>query len=138
MSKLNRLARNVVSVPTVKTREDRQRNNVVSSNSAEAGFPPIPDQDLDLDLNFVNFYIDDSSSWNQNEIKSIDSTLTAAMSDKNLNNVMVQYFPGRGNITTTFRGSDLLPGSNRKRFFKDDVEKLVSDLFSKKIGQVRP
>ena len=138
-SKLNRLARNVVKVPTVKTSEDRQRKNVVSSDSAEAGFPPTPDQDLVFrggntipDLNFVNFYIDDSSSWNQNEIKSIDSALAAAMSDKNLNNVMVQYFPGRGNITTTFRGSDLLPGNNQDRFFKGDVEKLVSDLFSQR------
>ena len=46
MSKLNRVARNVVRVPTVKTSEDLERKNVVSSDSAEAGFPPTPDQDV--------------------------------------------------------------------------------------------
>ena len=51
------------------------------------------------------------------------------MSDKNLNNVMVQYFGviGRNNITNTFRGSQSLSGDFPERFFKDDIETLVND-----------
>jgi len=76
--------------------------------------------------------VGNSGSWNQNDIKSIDSALAAAMSDKNLNNVMVQYFPEHDTITSTFKGSQVLSGKNPKRFFKDDVESLVSKLFSQK------
>jgi hypothetical protein len=54
------------------------------------------------------------------------------MSDKNLNNVMVQYFPGHDTITSTFKGSQVLFGRYPKKFFKDDVEGLVSKLFSQK------
>ena len=76
-----------------------------------SAFPPIPGIDLvnkggnNSDLSFANFYVGNSGSWDQNDIKSIDSALAQAMSDKNLNNVMVQYFPGHDTITSTFKGS---------------------------------
>jgi hypothetical protein len=133
---------NVVRLPSKKPSRVQEAKTIVSSAATGelvSGFPTIPDIDLInkggktiSDLSFVNFYVGKSGSWNENDIKSIDSALAAAMSDKNLNNVMVQYFPGHNSITSTFRGSQLLSGKYPKRFFKDDVEKLVSDLFSQK------
>jgi hypothetical protein len=76
--------------------------------------------------------LENSGSWNQDDIKSIDSALAAAISDKNLNNVVVQYFKGHDNMTSTFKGSQVLSGRYPKKFFKDDVESLMSNLFSHK------
>ena len=42
-------------------------------------------------------------------MQSIDSALAAAMTDQNLNNVMVQYYPG-GQISSNFLGSQVLAG----------------------------
>lgn len=111
----------------------------VTRGEIVSGFPPIPGIDLKnkggktiSDLSFANFYVGNTDSWNQSDIQSIDSALKAAMSDKNLNNVMVQYFPGHDTITSTFKGSQVLFGRYPKKFFKDDVEGLVSKLFSQK------
>jgi hypothetical protein len=54
------------------------------------------------------------------------------MSDKNLNNVIIQYFPRQDKITSTFRGSELLSGNHPQKFFKDDVQNLVLDLYNRK------
>ena len=109
----------------------------VSAKESVSGFPPIPNNDSVNKrgrqfLRFVNFYVGNSQNWNQNDIKSIDSALAVVMSDKNLNNVMLQYYPGHDAITSTFRGSGLLPGNYPNRFFKDDLQHLARDLFSQK------
>ena len=79
------------------------------------GIAPSPDHDLKYqggktiqDLRFMNFYVG-GDAWDKGDIANIDKALSAAMSDQDLNNVMVQYFPGP--ITTTFDGSQPLPGS---------------------------
>lgn len=130
---------NVVRVPIKPVRVEEAKTMISSAAAAQlvSGFPPIPKNDLTFhggktipDLRFSNFYVGKSEVWNQDDKSSIDSALAAAMSDKNLNNVMVQYFPGHDNITSTFRGSRLLPGDFPARFFKEDIETLVNDLFS--------
>ncbi len=101
------------------------------------GLPSSPDHDLVYrggqiipDLTFTNFYVGGQDSWDANDIQSIDNALAAAMTDQNLNNVMVQYFQvqGRDAITSTFRPSNILPGSAPKSVSQGDVENLVRSL----------
>jgi len=74
----------------------------------------------------MNFYVG-SDAWNQGDMSNIDKALAAAMSDTDLNNVMVQYFPSA--ITTTFDGSQTLPGAAPQAMSQGDVEQLVTTLF---------
>src|SRR5258708_12263250 len=78
------------------------------------GLHPTPAHDLHFhrgktirNLNFTNFYVGGISSWDQNDIQSIDTALAAVMSDQNLNNVMLQYFHNHP-ITSTFLPSPVL------------------------------
>ena len=47
------------------------------------------------DLQFVNLYVGGDESWSKSDIQQIDSAIAAAMADRNLNNVMMQYFNNR-------------------------------------------
>jgi hypothetical protein len=98
------------------------------------GLPATPEHDLIYnggrtitDLKFANFYVGDTSSWQASDVQSIDAALAAAMSDQDLNNVMVQYFPS-GAITSTFLGSQVLPGAKPAVVSQGDVEALVTSL----------
>jgi hypothetical protein len=98
------------------------------------GIPQTPKHNLRFfggrtiqNLTYTNFYIGDSASWKESDIKNIDHALAAAMSDTNLNNVMVQYFKNQP-IGSTFKPSQILPGAKPKSFSQDDVEALLAKL----------
>ncbi len=98
------------------------------------GLPPTPEHDLVFNggktvanLNFINFYVGGAGAWQASDMQSIDSALSAAMSDQDLNNVMVQYFPG-GAITSNFLGSQVLPGPAPATFSQGDTEALATSL----------
>ena len=110
----------------------RKRARSVVPEAIVAGMAPTPEHDLKFhggktiqDLRFMNFYVG-GDAWNQDDIANIDKALTAAMSDTDLNNVMVQYYPGP--ITTTFDGSQTLPGTGPQIISQGDVEQLVTTL----------
>jgi hypothetical protein len=99
------------------------------------GLPATPEHDLVFhggntfqNLAFTNFYVGGSDAWQASDIQSIDQALSAAMSDRNLNNVMCQYYPS-GQITSTFRGSQILVGPPPQTVSQGDVENLVRTLF---------
>jgi hypothetical protein len=105
------------------------------------GIPPTPNHDLKYHggriiakLEFFNFYVGGSQSWNTNDIQSINQALEAAMSDPHLNNVMVQYFLGEP-ITTTFQGFKILSGSKPALVSQGDVEGLLRRLY--RAGKLR-
>jgi hypothetical protein len=98
------------------------------------GIEPSPDHDLIFNggrtiahLNFFNFYVGGNGSWQVSDMKSIDTALSKAMSDRNLNNVMVQYFP-EGQITSNFLGSRVLPGAPPTVVSQGDVEAIVGEM----------
>lgn len=98
------------------------------------GIAPTPEHDLKFrggktirDLRFMNIYVG-GDGWDQGDIANIDRALTAAMSDEDLNNVMVQYFPGA--ITSAPAGSVTLPGPAPQIMSQGDVEQLVTTLQS--------
>ena len=75
------------------------------------------------DLTFTNLFVGGSSSWQNSDIQNIDTALAAAMSDVDLNNVMMQYFRNRP-ISTTFKPSQILSGSKPSSFSQGNVENL--------------
>ncbi len=81
------------------------------------------------DLIFTNSYLGGAESWNQSDILNIDKSLAAAMSDTDLNNVMMQYF-GNQAITSSSKPSQFLDGPKPSVFSQGDVENLVTQLYS--------
>ena len=80
------------------------------------------------DLVYTNFFVGGSGSWDPQDIQQIDANLTAAMSDQGLNNVLMQYFRGAPNITSTFMPSTILPDPPPASISQTDVEALVTNL----------
>jgi hypothetical protein len=100
------------------------------------GLSPTPEHNLIFhggktiaNLSFANFYVGGANAWSQSDMQSIDTALAAVMSDQNLNNVMVQYFPA-GTISTVFVGSQVLAGPPPAVVSQGDVENLTRTLFN--------
>lgn len=111
------------------------------SKAIAPGVQPSPQHDLRFfggktvkDLTFTNFYIGGQAAWKQSDIQNVDGTLAASMSDRPLNNVMMQYF-GDQQITSTSKPSRVLPGSKPSAFSQGDVEALVRRL--RRQGQLK-
>jgi hypothetical protein len=111
----------------------RARAGSVVPQAIASGFAPTPEHDLKnqggktiQDLRFMNFYAG-SDAWDQGDMNNINQSLSAAMSDQNLTHVMAQYFSAP--ITTTFDGSQTLPGPAPKIMSQGDVEQLVTTLY---------
>jgi hypothetical protein len=111
------------------------RSRITMPAALAPGIPASPKHDLIYhggktiaDLIYLNFYVGGTSAWQPTDIQSINDGLAAAMSDKNLNNVMSQYFSS-GHITTTFHGSTVLAGPKPTTVSQGDVENLVRQLF---------
>lgn len=112
------------------------RMSMPSPKVIAPGVAPTPAHDLIFhgghtiaDLVFTNLYVGGAGAWTASDLQNIDRALAAAMSDQDLNNVMSQYYPS-GNITSTFKSSQTLPGPPPKVFSQGDVEKLVQQLFT--------
>jgi hypothetical protein len=113
----------------------RSRMSMPETEAIAPGVAPTPGHDLVFhgghtiqDLVFTNFYVGGSAAWNASDIQDIDEALAAAMSDANLNNVMVQYF-APGKITSAFKPSQVLSGPPPKVVSQGDVEALALQLF---------
>lgn len=113
----------------------RRRVSMPSALAIAPGIKPTPDHDLIFhggktiaDLVFTNFYVGGSAAWNESDITSIDQALQSAMADQRLNNVMSQYYPS-GQITSTFKGSQVLAGPKPSTVSQGDVENVVRTLF---------
>jgi hypothetical protein len=98
------------------------------------GFAPTPSQDLInhggkaiRDLKFANFYVAGQTSWRDGDIHNIDRALSAAMSDRNLNNVIMQYFNNQA-VTSKQVGSLKLPGASPAVVTQGDAEMLLRNL----------
>jgi hypothetical protein len=96
------------------------------------GVSPTPAHDLlyhggktIAKLTFTNFYVG-GDAWQSGDIKNIDLALAAAMAEPRLNNVMAQYFSSVP--SSTFTGSQKLPGAAPARMSQGDVEQLVTSL----------
>jgi hypothetical protein len=97
------------------------------------GIPVTPDHDLVFrggktipQLSFMNFYIGGQAAWNSSNVSNIDKALSAIMSDRRLNNVIVQYFPSGTVVTANFLGSTFLEGDRPAVVSRGDIDALVN------------
>jgi hypothetical protein len=104
---------------------------------SEAIFPAMPGRDLIYhggklisNLTFQNLYLGGKSRWSKSDITSIDGALAAAMSDQNLNNVMVQYFR-EGEISSTTKDSRILSSVVPERVGPDFLKQTLRSLFDR-------
>jgi phospholipase C len=128
--------RSVVALPSAKARVGRLQQAAVLAAALPPGVPPIPEEDLVFQggktipsLIFTNFYVG-RQAWNPADIQRIDDALAKAMTDRRLNNVMAQYFPGQP-VTSAFRPSAAPATFDTPApavVSQGDVEAMVADL----------
>jgi hypothetical protein len=106
----------------------------ISEDALASGIKASPKHDLKFhggktiqDLSFANLYVAGETAWDPKDIQNIDNALGAAMSDKNLNNVMMQYFEKKP-ITSKLIRSEKLSGDAPAVVSQGDAEALVLSL----------
>ncbi len=104
-----------------------------SSAVRAGGFPDRPGLDLEFfggktipKLTFTNVYLGAPGDWREDDMRSIDHALGAAMTDPHLNNVIAQYFTH--GVTTTFKPSRTLGDSLPQTVYRDTIEQLIAGL----------
>jgi hypothetical protein len=115
------------------TRKWTERPVGVEPAALAGGIPATPDHDLRFrggktipQLSFANFYVGGSAAWNSTDVTNINNALSAIMSDRRLNNVIVQYYPAGTNISSNFIGSSFLPGPPPPVVSRGDIDALVN------------
>ena len=112
----------------------QHRKAAVRNTALAEGIAASPMEDLKYrggrtirDLKYMNIYVGGEGAWDPNDYKSIDKKLAAAMSDRKLNNVIVQYF-GNTPVTSQFLGSFFYDWKPRL-VKKGDLEVQIRDLY---------
>jgi hypothetical protein len=77
---------------------------------------------------FQNIFLGGQASWKAPEIDFINSSITRAMQDKDLNNVLRQYFVDRPDITCDVRDAIVLQGDNPTNMDENAVKQKVQTL----------
>jgi hypothetical protein len=110
------------------------RNAVAESGALAGGFAPSPANDLVFrggktlrELRYINFFVAGETGWSVSDMDNIDRALAAAMGDRNLNHVVMQYF-GNQPVLSQFLGSRRLPGAPPLVFSRGDTELFVRRL----------
>jgi len=80
-------------------------------------------------MQYKKYFIGGTASWEASDIASIDAALAAAMRDRQLNNMAVQYFPG-SKMSCDVIDSQILEIPKPKSFGEPDVQNLVKKLFT--------
>jgi hypothetical protein len=79
------------------------------------------------DLVYANFFVG-GAAWNAQDMQNIDDNLEKAMKDQGLNNVLLQYFRGAANITSTFHRPSIVLPDHPATISQSEVEDLVKRL----------
>jgi hypothetical protein len=110
---------------------------VAQPGALAVGIPKTPEHDLVFhggktipQLSFANFYVGGKEAWDSGDVANIDNAIKAIMTDRRLNNVIVQYFPAGTNVSANFLGSTFLPGPALTVVSRGDIDALVSSALS--------
>jgi hypothetical protein len=86
-------------------------------------------------MGFRNIYLGSNSDWAQSDIHLIDTAIARAMQDRRLNNVIVQYFPGK-QLSCDVIASAVLSDTKPRALDEPDVQaKIVALYRAKSLGQ---
>ena len=98
------------------------------------GFRPRPGLNLHdqggkiiRDLVYTNCFVG-GNAWDPNDVQRINQNLKNAMTDQNLNNVLIQYFRGTANITTIFVPTSVKLPDKPSTISQPEVENLLKSL----------
>ncbi len=107
----------------------------ISDTDIAVGFHPRPDLNMTnrgghtvTDLCFVNRYLGGEGSWDDGDRVAIDTALSSTLTDPGLQNVVQQYYDSP--ISSTMLASDYLAGAIAGRYYKDDAEQTVTQLYA--------
>lgn len=78
-------------------------------------------------LAYVNLYVSGDIEWSAADVEQIDGSLSAAMRDDHLNNVLLQYYNNRP-ISSTALASHPLVGYTPKTVTRGDIQNYVTYL----------
>ena len=79
------------------------------------------------DLVYTNFFVG-GDAWDPHDVQQINQNLKSAMADQHLNNVLIQYFRGAANITTTFVPTSVPLPDKPVTISQPEVENLLQSL----------
>ena len=79
------------------------------------------------DLFYVNLYISADTEWSMSDVEQIDRSLSAAMQDQNLNNVLLQYYNNQP-IRSTPLPSHPLIGYTPQTVSRGDIQNYLTYL----------
>jgi hypothetical protein len=106
---------------------------IAEPGAIAGGIPATPDHDLVFrggktipQLSFANCYVGGKAIWNGSDVANIDTAIKAIMTDRRLNNVIIQYFPAGTQISSNFLGSTFLPGPAPRVVSRGDIDALVN------------
>jgi len=112
----------------------QQRPAVITAAGRVAQIPAHPSYNLIYQggktiphLTFTMLYVGGDGAWSGSDRTNIDQALSGAMEDRDLNNVLQQYFSGT-TISSTFRPSRILSGSPPATVSQSDAEQIISNL----------
>ncbi|MEQ9410817.1 MAG: hypothetical protein RIK87_24105 [Fuerstiella sp.] len=98
------------------------------------GASPAPQEDLKYrggrlirDLFYVNLYVSGDTEWSAADVQQIDRSLSAAMRDEHLNNVLLQYFNNEP-VSSTALPSHPLVGYTPAEVSRGDIQNYVTYL----------
>jgi hypothetical protein len=113
----------------------KAHTNVVRQTALAAGVNASPAEDLKYrggwtirDLKYMNIYVGGKSAWSPDDVANIDQNLNAAMNDRRLNNVIMQYF-NNSQVSSKFLGSSYWNDWKPTRVEKADLANQVQQLY---------
>jgi len=78
-------------------------------------------------LSYVNLYVSGDTKWSAADVEQIDGSLSAAMRDEHLNNVLLQYYNNQP-ITSTALPSHPLVGYTPATVTRGDIQNYINHL----------
>ena len=111
-------------------------NALGRSRAIVPGIAPSPIDDLIYhggrtvpQMQLANLYVGGDAAWKASDVEAIDDAIFRAMNDRRLDNVMVQYFPGK-KLDCAAKASRILPGTPPKVVSQGDAVALLKALYA--------
>jgi hypothetical protein len=128
-SKAELVCRRYAALEKVRPKEPPPRAEVIASGFSHHKALNLLDHNGKIirELVYTNFFVG-GNAWDPHDVQRINQNLESAMTDQHLNNVLVQYFRGAANITTTFVPTSAKLPDKPATISQPEVENLLEGL----------